>query len=338
MAGPALAAVVVAHNSAEHLPATLRALRKQLEPGDELVVVDSGSRDGSADAARSAGARVVDLGGNVGFAGGCGAGAEATEAPLLFFLNPDAELAPDCVARLRAAAAEHPEWGAWQALVLMPGGERVNTAGGMTHWLGFGWAGECDRPASEVDGSPRTVSFASGAALVVRREAWAATRGFDPEYFMYGEDLDLSLRLHLAGWDVGLVPDARVEHDYEFVKGDYKWFHLERNRWWTLLGAYPAPLLLLLLPALLGFEVALLAVAARGGWLGAKLRAQAAVVRSLPWALRRRRRVQATRRIGAAPFAGMLTASLDSPYLAAPGPLRALQAAYWAAVRRLLPG
>jgi GT2 family glycosyltransferase len=302
------------------------------------VVVDSGSRDGSADAARAAGARVIDLGRNVGFAGGCGTAAEVTRAPLLFFLNPDAALAPDCVAQLRAAAAAHPRWGAWQALVLLPGGERVNSAGGLTHWLGFGWSGECDKPATSVGGGPRSVSFASGAALVVRREAWTATGGFDAEYFMYGEDLDLSLRLHLAGWDVGIVPAARVEHDYEFIKGDYKWFHLERNRWWTLLGAYPAPLLLLLLPALLGFEVALLVVAARDGWLGAKLRAQAAVVRSLPWALRRRRRVQATRGVGARPFASVLTASLESPYLSAAGPLRAAQAAYWAAVRRLLPG
>ena len=116
---------------------------------------------------------------------------------------------------------------------------------------------------------------------------------------MYGEDLELSLRLRLAGWGVGIVPIARVEHDYEFTKGDYKWFHLERNRWWTLLATYPASLLLLLAPALAGFELALLAVAARNGWLAAKLRSQRALMRSLPWALRRRRRVTATRRVPA---------------------------------------
>jgi hypothetical protein len=174
---------------------------------------------------------------------------------------------------------------------------------------------------------------------VVRRAAWARTGGFDERYFMYCEDLDLGLRLWLGGWAVGIAPAARVEHDYDFEKGGRKWFLLERNRWWTILADYPTALLLLLAPALLGAELALLAVAARGGWLREKLRAQAAVVTALPAMLARRRTVQATRKIGAAEFAGHLTADLDSPYLgplAEIGPLAALQRGYWAAVKRLL--
>ena len=176
------------------------------------------------------------------------------------------------------------------------------------------------------------MAFASGAALVVRRDAWEQVDGFDPRYFMYGEDLDLGLRLWLSGWEVGVVPAARVEHDYAFTKGAQKWYLLERNRWWTVIGDYPTPLLLLVLPALLAAEVALLGVAAQGGWLGAKLRAQAAVLRRLPAILARRRVVQAKRRISAAAFARRLSAELDSPYLAGVSRLPvlpALQRAYW---------
>ena len=156
---------------------------------------------------------------------------------------------------------------------------------------------------------------------------------------MYCEDLDLCLRLRLDGWAIGIVPGARVEHDYDFDKGGRKWFLLERNRWWTILSDYPGALLLLLAPALLGAELALLAVAARGGWLRQKLRAQAAVIRALPAILARRRHVQSTRVIGAADFARRLTADLDSPYLgplAEVAPLAAAQRAYWALVLRLL--
>lgn len=339
-AGPALAVVIVAHDSAEHLPATLAAVRPQLRPGDELVVVDSASRDGSAAVARREApeALVVRSGINLGFAAGCHTGAAATRAPLLAFLNPDARPAPGCVAALRAAARLRPRWGAWQALVTLPGGE-VNVSGGVTHFLGFGWAGGCGQPVDRVPRLPHEVSFASGAALVVRRAAWDAVGGFDSAYFMYGEDLDLGLRLRLAGWEVGTAPAARVEHDYAFDKGERKWFHLERNRWRTVLADYPLALLVLLAPALVVSELALLAIAAQGGWLRPKVRAQRAVLGSLGAILRRRRAVQRARTVSAREFARRLTCELDSPYL---GPaarsrvLVALQRAYWRAVLALL--
>lgn len=340
-AGPALAVVIVTHQSAEALPATLAALREQLRDGDELVIVDNLSSDGSAEVARSLApdAVVVETGANLGFAGGCHTGADASTAPLLLFLNPDAVPADGCIDALRARAASAPGWGAWQAVVTMHGGTAVNTAGNYVHFLGFGWSGDLDRPVSEVPDGARDVGFASGAAMVVRRGAWTAAGGFDPRYFMYGEDLDLSLRLRLAGWGLGVEPQARVDHDYAFTKGDYKWFYLERNRWWTVLGVYPGTLLALLVPALLAFELALLLASWRGGWLRAKLRSQRAVVRELPAIAARRRAIQATRNVSAREFAAGLTTSLDSPHLSMaheiPGAV-ALQAAFFAALRRLL--
>lgn len=336
-----MATVVVAYDSEASLPGTLEALRAQMRAGDELVVVDNASSDASVAAARAAApeARVLSLSRNNGFGAGCRAGADVTRAPLLFFLNPDARLAEGCLDALRTAAGKQPEWGAWQALVLLEGGRAINTAGGVTHWLGIAWAGRCDRPAAEAPRAPAEVAFASGAALVVRRAAWDAVDGFDPRFFMYYEDVDLALRLRLAGWGVGIVPDARVEHDYSFQKGDYKWFHLERNRWWSLFTTYPTPLLALIAPALLAFELALLAVAARDGWLRPKLRAQAAVIAALPRLRCRRRELQAGARVGPVAFAEALSASLDSPYLgpaaAVPGVAR-LQAGYWRIVRALL--
>ena len=257
----------------------------------------------------------------------------------MLLLNPDAVVRPGCLDALRAAAERHPDWAAWQALVVLEGSERVNTAGNLVHWLGFGWSGGLDEPVAAVPAEERTVGFASGAALVVRRDAWEAAGGFDARYFMYGEDLDLSLRLRIAGHEVGVIPSAVVEHGYSFVKGDYKWFHLERNRWWTILGAYPAPVLAFAVPGLVAFEFALLLVAWRGGWLKPKLRSQLAVMRELPAILRRRRAVQDTRAITAGEFARALTTSLESPHL---GPatrvpaLAAAQRVYWTSALRLL--
>ncbi len=188
--------------------------------------------------------------------------------------------------------------------------------------------------------APYETSFASGAALVVRREAWQAADGFEAEYFMYGEDLDLALRLRLLGWGVGVVPAARVEHDYAFVKGDYKWFHLERNRWWTLLGDYPTPLLALLLPALLVFDVALLAVAARGGWAAGEAaraagRAAHAAVGAAPARAGAGRAPRLDGRVRARADRRRWTRRTSARRAR---PLLAVQASYWRGVRGLLGG
>jgi GT2 family glycosyltransferase len=248
-------------------------------------------------------------------------------------------VAPGSLEALRAAARAHPGWGAWQALVTLPGGDAINTSGGVVHFLGVAWAGLCDEPLARAPKHPTEVGFASGAALVVRRDAWLKAGGFEDRYFMYGEDVDLSLRLRLYGYGVGIVPAAHVEHHYEFARNERKWFLLERNRWWTILTSYPLPLLLALAPALAVAEVALLGVATHGGWLRAKIRANASVLRELPVILRRRRSVQQTRTLGARAFADVLSADVGSRYLgplaSRPGLARA-QRAYWRAVRMLL--
>jgi N-acetylglucosaminyl-diphospho-decaprenol L-rhamnosyltransferase len=335
----AVAVVVVTHQSADHLADLLQALMPQLGAEDEVAIVDNASTDGTTQLARSLHerVRVIETNANLGFAGGCHVGAESTQAPLLLFLNPDSQPQPGCVERLRAAAAEHPDWGAWQAAVMLDD-EHINTSGGVVHYLGIGWAGDCERPISTLPDEDREIPFPSGAAMIVRRSVWTELGGLDREYFMYGEDLDLGLRLWLSGHRVGVIPSARVIHSYEFDKGSSKWFWLERNRWRTVLSVYPASLLALIAPALLAAELGLLAVAARQGWLRPKLRAQAAAITGLPRTLARRRKVQSTRSIGAAEFAGRLTSSLDSPYLAIADNrwLNAPQALYWRLVSTTL--
>jgi GT2 family glycosyltransferase len=331
-----VAVVSVAYNCEARLTELAEALSGVVGEGDEVVVVDNASSDGTAQRARALGLDVVETGSNLGYGAGCRAGVRATSAPLLLFLNPDARPQAGSLARLRAVADERPDWAAWQPAVMLPDG-RINTSGGVVHYLGLSWAGGCERPASELARAPYDASFASGAALMIRRDAWDELDGFDDSYFLYGEDLELGLRLRLTGHGVGVEPRARVIHDYEFGKGSEKWFLLERNRWRTLLALYPGPLLALLAPALLLSEVGLLVVAARDGWLGAKLRADLAVLGGVPRALRRRAAVRPQRRIDAIAFAALLSSSLDNPHIARlPRALVVAQAAYFAVVRRLL--
>jgi GT2 family glycosyltransferase len=337
---PTLSVLIVAYDSRDDLTKTLPALLPELGDGDELIVVDNKPGDGSVEVVRelAPAARIVRPGGNTGFAGGCNAGAEEASGDLLVVLNPDAAPRPGFGEAIRRPWAEGREWGAWQALVADGDGARINSAGNPVHFTGIVWAGGHGRPLAEALMAGE-VPAASGACLAVPMARWREAGGFPAEFFMYHEDVDLSVRLRSAGHPVGIEPAAVVNHDYEFAASEDKWRWLERNRLAFLVRTYPGALLALLAPALIATELALLPVAAAGGWGRQKLRANLEFLRWLPRLLRERRQVQAQRVISAAEFASHLTPDLDSELispLVRSWPARALLRGYWRLVRLLL--
>ncbi len=184
-----LSVLVVTYESASALETLLPALHRELAAEDELVVVDNASSDGSAEVARAGGARVIVNAENRGFAAACNQAAAAASGELLLLLNPDSIPQPG----FRAAIAEPlgtSEWAAWMGLVM--DGAAINTSGGVVHFTAIAWAGHA-APAR------RDVGFLSGACLAIPRATWDALGGFSPDYFMYHEDVDLSLRLRLRG-------------------------------------------------------------------------------------------------------------------------------------------
>jgi N-acetylglucosaminyl-diphospho-decaprenol L-rhamnosyltransferase len=336
---------MVTFNSADAVGRSLPAVVSELRGGDELIVCDNGSSDGTVARVRELApdATVVEIPGNPGFGAACNAGAEQASSPLLLLLNPDAVVQAGFRDAIVLPLVDDRGWDAWQGLVTDGQGTLVNSWGGAIHFTGIAWAGGAGRALSEAPREPREIPFPSGACLLIPLATWRELGGFSAEYFLYHEDTDLGLRLWLGGRRVGLEPRALVEHEYEFDKGPEKWFFLERNRWATILRTYPAPLLALLLPALLASELALHAVAAGSGWLREKLRADRAVLRALPRLRRERAAIQANRRLSARAFATHLTPELDSAYLGSAAtagwgrPLRALLRTYWRIVLALLP-
>jgi GT2 family glycosyltransferase len=312
---------------------SLPAVREQLAPYDELVIVDNASTDGTVDAVAQVApaAILVRNDTNEGFASACNAGAEVATGELLVFLNPDAVPEPGFCNAIRRPMLDE-DWAAWMGLVTTDGGRAINTSGGVVHFTGIAWAGDAGRPLAEAPASAKEVPFVSGACLAIPRHTWRRHGGFPSEFFMYCEDVDLSLRLRLAGGRLGVEPTARVDHDYEFLKGRVKWRLLERNRWATIVRTYPGGLLALLVPALLATDLALIAVSLSGGWGRQKALATLDTVKALPRLLRERRAIQAGRRIGAAEFAAHLTPDLSSPYLgraSGQAMLGGLLRAYW---------
>jgi GT2 family glycosyltransferase len=316
------------------------ALVAELGDGDELLVVDNDpSRPVRSLVSQHApDARMIEPGKNIGFAAAANRGAEAASGDLLVILNPDAMPLPGWGDAIRLPLADQRRWDAWMPLVACEGGALVNTIGNPVHFAGFAWAGGHGRPLTEgVEAGE--VPAASGACLVVPAERWRELGGFPPEFFLYHEDIDFSMRLWLFGGTVGIEPRAMVDHDYEFDGRPQKWRWLERNRLAFVIRVYPGPLLVLLLPALLATELILLPVAAAGGWLPQKLGSWWDLVRWLPRLIRERRAIQDRRSLPAVGFAALLTAELDSPYFGGVGQSRIVRlalSAYWRVVLALL--
>ena len=339
MSRPRLSTIIVAHDSLADLRATLPPLIGELDADDELIVVDSGSSDGLQDELEllAPAARLVIASGNVGFAAGANLGAAAAGTDLIVLLNPDASVQPGWAEAIRAPWGG--SWAAWMALVTMSGAETINTSGGVLHFTGLGWAGQLGESVAAAPREAKEVAFLSGACLALPRTTWNDAGGLPEHFFMYCEDVDLSLRLRLAGGRLALVPEARVVHDYEFAKGPDKWRLLERNRWAVILRTYPGSLLALLLPALLATELAVWLIALRGGWIRMKAVATLDVMRELPRLIRERRAIQDRRRIDASVFAAVLTDELSSPYLGTAGRRAIIRRAlrlYWWLVRFML--
>jgi GT2 family glycosyltransferase len=205
-----LSVVVVTFRSRDVVAACLESLQ---DPSPRaIVVVDNASDDGTADVVRERfpSARILELERNVGFGAAANAGIEIVETPYALVLNPDAGPIGDALSSLVECASAHPN-----AAIVAPA--LVDEAGqAQPSRIGY--------PTARWTGSPAVTSFpqrrpgggdrgfAVGAALLFRCDAFRLVGGFDPDYFLFYEEVDLCLRLEQAGWTIVSCPDATFRH------------------------------------------------------------------------------------------------------------------------------
>jgi GT2 family glycosyltransferase len=319
MTDPTVTAILVAYN--EPVDLLLRAaasLRGQSLAPAQIVCLDQSpdARFRREFAAHDPSVEVLAAGENLGYPSSCNRAAQRARGDYLLFLNPDAHADPDCVERLVEACERDPRAAVAGAQVLFPDRRRVNAGDNPLHLSGISWAGRYGQPVEA--GPPRDAAVVSGAALLVRRDAWVALGGYTEGFFMYYDDVDLAWRARIAGWRVVFCPAARVVHDYEFIKGAAKWRCLERNRWWCLLAHLQLRTLLVLAPILLAVEAAVWRYAGRQGWGEAKRDAWRELWRDRQALRARRREVQASRTCDDAAVLRRMTATVDTPLLDGP--------------------
>jgi GT2 family glycosyltransferase len=304
-----------------------------------VVVVDNGCTDGAVERLEPDGrVRHVAASENLGFGGGCNLGASLATGDVLAFVNPDAIAAPGALAELAAALADPSVGIAMGCIQLLQQPGMVNSAGGAIHFLGLGWATGMGQPASAF-AERRDVAAASGAGMAIRRATFEALGGFTEKLFLYHEDAELSLRSWMAGLRVIFVPEARIDHDYEFSRHAQKLYFLERNRLILLLTCYQARTLLLLAPALLAFEAGITAVAFAQGWGAKKVSTWGWIATHVRWLWSQRRRLQQSRQAPDRAFMHTFSARFDAKQLPASPLVSAADrvlAGYWKAIRRFI--
>lgn len=214
---PVASIVVLAFRRVDTLARCLASLagHESRHPFEVVVVANGATADvRSFLDERVEGGVVVRARVNLGFSGGCNRGARAAKGRHVVLLNDDAVVEDGWLDALVDAAERRPSTAVVGSLVLFPDG-RVQDAGGHIgpdHMPAVDGRGA--RRDDEVATTPRPIDYASGCAVLVRREAWDEVGGFDEHYYpAYFEDVDLCLRLRAAGWDAWFEPGAVVRHD-----------------------------------------------------------------------------------------------------------------------------
>jgi len=302
----AVSAVVCNFNGEAYLVDCLRSVLAQAP--DEVIVVDDASSDGSVALVRAQfpGVEVLVLHENRGPCAARNAGMRAARNRWVLAVDNDAVLEAGVLARLRAALEARPDACLAQARsVLHDEPTRVHYDGGGFHYLGLIALRNFHAPLERAEGRGVVEADALVAICALLDRDVVLTRGgYDEELFYLAEDLDLSLRLKLAGERLLSVEDALVRHrggtaGLSFRGGGYpaqRVFLHARNRRRILLKCYRVRTLLLILPAFGLYELVWVAFALRNGQLGAQIRGRIAFLSSLASVLRARAAVQAQRK------------------------------------------
>ena len=197
-----LSVVIVNFNGARFLKAALDTiLASNLSVPLEVIVVDNASQDASLDILNAYRTRIrlICNSQNTGFAAANNQGVALASGDVVFLLNNDTLTPPDTCARLMQVLCANPTIGAIGPCLQNADGSRQTTGGLLGQW---------QYRKSEAT----SVSFLSGAAVMMRRALYLELGGFDEMFFFYNEDLDLCKRIQKAGYLLCFLPTATLTH------------------------------------------------------------------------------------------------------------------------------
>jgi GT2 family glycosyltransferase len=307
---PRFSLIILSYNSSAYIERCLDAATKL--GADEVILADNGSADMDLDALRTRypTVKIIDNGGNLGFAEGNNRAAAQANGDWLGFINPDAFAEPGWLDAMRAAIQNHPDTAMFTALQIEDNNpSRLDGLGDSLTFFGFPYRSGFGQPLpAQVDA--RETFSPCGAAFVIRADLYRELGGFDERFFCYCEDADLGFRARLLGHTCRLVPEARIRHIGSAamgVRSDFALYHGYRNRIWLYAKNMPFGLLILTLPVHAVVTCLGAVKDTLKGKGGLVWKAIGDAFAGMGPILRDRKKIQASRRIGALRLAKVLT-------------------------------
>ncbi len=215
---PSVTIVIPSYNGKEHLALLLPSLQRLDYPPEnlEIVVVDDCSQDGTGEWIQkhwSSFVRYTCNEKNVGFAGTCNAGARCAQGEWVIFLNNDTHVDSYFVKGFMEVVNPSENIVAGAGKILDWQGQKIDFVKGTHNIFGKGfnmYAGE--EYEKENWNVPYRLPFACGGAMIIKRDIFLEVGGFDEDYFIIFEDVDLGWRLSLQGYQTHFCPRSITYH------------------------------------------------------------------------------------------------------------------------------
>jgi GT2 family glycosyltransferase len=300
-------------NGLEYIGACLSSLRDQTYD-HHVIVVENGSTDGSNEFIRTNFPEVelLEFSNNAGFAGGVNRGirpALESGANGIVLLNNDAIAEPRWLERLVTTLEANPTTGIVTSKIMRLGTDQLDSTGEFYSIWGFSYPRGRDEVDKKQYDKEQVVFGCSGGASIYRATMLEEIGLFDETFFAYYEDVDLSFRARLAGWEARFEPSAIVSHHIGGTSskhGTFGRYYTIRNFIFTYTKNMPGKLYGKYLWRIF-FSYAMMAGSdIRRGQFGTFLRATISGVYHLPEMLQKRRKIQANRKVSLDVIEGLL--------------------------------
>jgi len=310
-APPLLSILIVNHNGIEHLDECLGSIEAQDFRDFEIVMVDNASTDDSVALVgkRFPDVKIVRSTANLGFAGGNNLGIRNCRGDFVFLLNNDTRLQPGALPSLARGIRRNRGIRVFGCFLIdYENPDRVDSAGDTLYTAGvpFSFAGF---PVTKFQ-APRRVTAVCAGAAVYHRGLLDELGGFDEDFFLLFEDVDLCLRARHFGEDILFLPSVKVLHKGSASFGgkhsNLYLYYYERNLLLVFLKNFPLRSLLRTLPRHIALKIPRLLHAMVRGALATYLRANWDSIRMIPRALEKRRRILEISRLSPGEFDDLL--------------------------------